>query len=224
MRRFPIITLSCAALAPLIAGCPHLDESAGAHCEETATVVALDEQTVLGFSAQQVLDNLGGTRTATLEYAEDAGSASLVIELLHSGGEARYVESVAVYPENGNEMDLAAPECSSRLDIDITATFVTDDGVFDESWELPLAASAADAASFRLSDLQPDDFAGSYDFMGFDPADYDEVHTSVWAAFDTGGPRGSVSEMAELTEEGGPDSAAMAENLEVATWDGDEQF
>jgi hypothetical protein len=38
--------------------------------------------------------------------------------------------------------------------------------------------------------------------MGFDPAEYDEVHTSVWAAFDTGGPRGSVSEMAELTEEG----------------------
>ncbi len=53
---------------------------------------------------------LGGTRTATLEYAEEGGAASLVIELLHSGGEARYVESVAVYPENGNEMDLAAPE------------------------------------------------------------------------------------------------------------------
>jgi hypothetical protein len=223
MRRFAIISFSLVALAPLVAGCPHLDEASGAYCEETTTVVTLDEQTVLGFSAQQVLDNLGGIQTAILEYDEGGGTTGLAIELLHDGGEARYVESVAVYPDNGNEMDLSAILCEARVDIDITATFVTDDGVFAESWELPLAATAEDAASFSLSDLQPADFQGSYDFMGFDPAEYDEVHTSVWAAFDMGGPRGSVNEMAELTEDGGPDSAAMAENREVATWDGEEE-
>ncbi|MDP7112667.1 MAG: hypothetical protein QGH45_11925 [Myxococcota bacterium] len=223
MRRFAIIPLSLAAISPLVAGCPHLDEASGAYCEETATVVSLDEETVLGFSPQQVLETLGGTHSVTLEYGEDGDSAGLTIELLHDGGEARYVESVAVYPDSGQEMDTAAVQCESRVDIDITTTFATDDGVFAESWELPLAATAGDAASFSLSDLQPADFQGSYDFMAFDPAEYDEVHTSVWAAFDMGGPRGYVSETAELTEDGGPDSAAMAENREIATWQSGEE-
>ncbi len=222
----PLMTLSTFAIVIALSGCPeedpNLDEGASAYCEETRTAVALDEQTALGFSAQEVIDALVFAHETDLDYA-DGTIAALTLDLIHDGGEARYVDSVAVYPEGDEEMDLGAILCEAYVEIDVTVDFVTDDGVFDESWELPLQATAADAASFGLSDLTPDDFTGSYDFLAFDPADFDEVTTSVWAAFDMGGPRGEISEMAtsESQDEGG-EGVASAENQSVATWDGED--
>jgi hypothetical protein len=222
----PFLALSTFAVVIALCGCPeedpNLDEGASAYCEETATVVALDELTDLGFTAQEVIDALVFTHETDLDFT-DGGSAALTIDLLFDGGEVRYVDSVAVYPEGDEEMAAGAILCEAYVEIDVTVDFVTDDGVFDESWELPLQATAADAASFGLSDLTPDDFTGTYDFMAFDPAEHDGVTTSVWAAFDMGGPRGEISEMAtsESQDEGG-EGVASAENQTVASWDGED--
>jgi len=221
----PLIPLSTLIAVIAFAGCrdenQNLDET-GAYCEETSTVIDLDEQTALGFAAQEVIDALAFVHETDLVYG-DGGTAALTIDLRFDGGEARYVDSEAVYPDGVSEA--SAILCDSYVEIDVTVDFFTDDGVFDETWALPLEATAADAASFRLNDLTPDDFAGSYDFLAFDPAEYDEVTTSVWAAFDMGGPRGDISEIATAETQGdGDEGVAFAENQTVASWDGEDLF
>ena len=226
LRIFTILTTLAALVA--FTGCdedaPNLDETAGAFCEETPTVTALDEVTALGFSAQEVIDALVFPYLTDLEYA-DGSLAALTIYLVYDAGEVRYVDSVAVYPEGEDQAELGAILCDPYIEIDITAAIATDDGVFDESWELPLRATAADAASFSLNDLTPDDFTGDYDFMAFDPNDHDEVTTSIYAAFDMGGPRGEITETATSESQGdGNEGVASAENQAVAFWDGEDQL
>ncbi len=223
---FRIISI-LTTLAALIAfsGCdeedPNLAEDAGAFCEETPTVITLDEVTALGFSAQEVIDAVVFPYLTDLEYA-DGSLAALSMYLVYDAGELRYVDSVAVYPEGDDQAELGAILCDPYVEIDITAAIATDDGIFDESWELPLVATAADAASFWLNDLTPDDFTGDYDYMAFDPADYDEVTTSIYAAFDSAGPRGEIAEMATSeSDDGGGEGVASAENQAVAFWEGE---
>lgn len=223
----PLITLSALIAVVACTGCghenQHLDEAAAAYCQETRTAVAVDEQTALGFAAQEVIDTLVFTHEADLDYG-DGTFAALTLDLLFDNGEVNFVDSVAVYPEGDGAEAAGAILCESFVEIEITVDFSTDDGIFDESWQLPLQATTSDAASFRLDDLTPDDFAGSYDLMAFDPADHDEVTTSVWAAFDMGGSRGDITEIAtsESPNDDDGEGVASAENQTVASWDGED--
>ncbi len=220
MRNTILASLTMLPFVALV-GCKFGTADEGAYCEDTATVLAMDEVSELGFSGNDVLDNLEGEHSAVMRWLESNADTALTMDVLYDGGEVRFIESVAVYPDNngiGNTME-AAIDCQDRLEVDVAVTFATEDGAFDEDWDVALRSTAADAADFTLADRDPADFTGTYDFVAFDPAEWDDVNTSIHAAVDTGGLRGTVDEMAEVVEDdSGPDGTAMAALETVAQW------
>lgn len=214
--------LASLTMLPFVAlvGCKFGTADEGAYCEDTATVLAMDEVSELGFSGNDVLDNLEGERSTVMRYLESGTDTGLTMDVRYDGGEVRFVESVAVYPDHdgiGNTME-AAIDCQDRLEIDVAVTFASGDGVFDEDWDVALRSTDPSAGDFDLADLDPTDFSGTYDFIAFDPAEWDDVWTSVHAGIDAGGLRGTVDEMGEKVEDDGPDGTAMAAMTTVAQW------
>lgn len=213
--------LASLMLLPAVAlvGCPQPANDEGAYCKDTATVLTMDEVSELGFSGADVLDNVEGLHDSTLTWTLDGDTTELIMDVLYDGGEARFIVSEAVYPDDGgmeNDMEII---CDDRVEIDVAVTLSTDDLVLDESWTVALRALDATAASFLLYDLDPTDFTGTYDFMAFDPAEWDEVVTSISAGVNADGAFGTMDETASKVEDiDGPDSAATASLKNIAEW------
>lgn len=96
MSRLPIL-LSVIALG----ACDSLgprggDDTASEHawnpCTATTTVVAFDEVTALGFSAEELMTAVGGPRAEVFEWTTTGDTTDLTLELLYAGGEVRFVD------------------------------------------------------------------------------------------------------------------------------------
>lgn len=119
--------------------------------EETVTIIDDPNATLPGFDGV-VADYLGmieGTFVGQFEWLpndgptmiEHAGTMSpLTVTVSHDGGEIRLteVELVGEFP-NGNN---GGVPCSNILEIDVTLGFATEDGLFAETFMVPISISS----------------------------------------------------------------------------------
>jgi hypothetical protein len=207
-----------AASLLVIAACPRADEGEGPFCEDTATVVALDEDTALGLPAR-VLTDLAVTPSpfaATLTLAR-GGTTPLTL-LVDEVGEARFVDSEAVYPDDG-VFPAIAIECPDRVELDVTGHFTSDDGAFAEVFPTTLRATAADTATFSAV-LDATTLQGSHDAtLDVDEPDIATLDVVIDATFDAAGSHGLVHTVATGEEQCvGNECTAWAADIEVGTW------
>lgn len=108
-------------------------------CDFTSTIVAPDDASRTGFSAEGVITALGDT-AASLTWAE-GGGAALTLGLARDGEPVQLLDQEPVR---------ADAECPDLLAIPVTLMFTTDDGAFTERWSATLYASGQTTASTDL--------------------------------------------------------------------------
>jgi len=153
-----------------------------------------DEVTPLGFSPAELLADVSGQYSTTLEWLlpegepawfGDAGTeVGLEIGIEYDGGEFRYLESL--------DCPGSCPlTCASRVDLDARASFRSDDGLFDEEWSIDLGAREVDTAFFLVFPFDPDATDGTLASSAFVVEDGFEILSySIFSRFETGTPRG----------------------------------
>lgn len=192
------------------------------YCEDVATALAMDEVSPLGFSGADVLAFAAGTKDETLVYARrGVDDTPLTLELGSVDG-ARFVQSTAVYPDEGGVQADIGVVCDDRVEVDVAVELITADGAFDEAWQGALVAISGDAASTR-HELDPDALGGTYDMdVDIDVADYDArslwVEIQLDAIGTSGAIRGQVSGEEDCTS---GDCAAWSSEVVVGTWGGE---
>ncbi len=162
-------------------------------CEQTATVVGLEDANVTDRTAQQVLDVALGEYAGGMEwfaegpvqYQGDLGPSGATVELSYAGGEARSVEGVLV---EACEHDGPCP-CPSLLEIDAGMRITTEDGTIDETYAVVLTYSEGDDSGFNPSGItirhpfDPDASGGSLSTGDFS---VDEAFEITELSFDLG--------------------------------------
>jgi hypothetical protein len=147
-------------------------------CEPEPTEIAFDDDG-LGFSASDVLEVAGGTRTAelaweapatrelqpgvTLSFGPEQGQTSLELSVEYQGGPTRRVHYVL--PESDAEgpviaMDAVCPE--DTLEVEVVVTARTAGGALDETFTTSLVAQDPQMATLSQS-LELDALAGSFE-------------------------------------------------------------
>lgn len=126
--------------------------------------IALEATSSLGFSGADVLEALGARQTRTLTY-EGGATTALELALAYASGSVELVEQEFRSDDSGRETASSgaeiAIECSDVLELELTLTFETDDGAFDEAWPVRLAADTASTARvFHAFD--PDALSGTF--------------------------------------------------------------
>ena len=122
---------SVTLLTLVLAGCttPSDDNQTGdpaaVACTGTETYLTLDETSPLGFSGQDLLENVAATHTVTLNWTNGT-SSSLELDLEHDStfqdnGQVIYFE---------NETDHSS--CYSELYVPVQLSLVTSDGLLNE--------------------------------------------------------------------------------------------
>ncbi len=171
------------------------------YCENTATVLGLDEISPLGFTGLELLELAEGTHQETFHYEldQDRDSSPLTFSIHHDGGEVRYITSEAIHLDSaGTAMDIDV-ECPDRVEIDVRVSLNTEDGLFDEAWEpLTLQGSSPDYARVQVS---LDAFSGALELRDYASTDADEVQATVYVGFDDTGSYGDISGHASGTED-----------------------
>lgn len=142
-------------------GGPRLEGATGLapNCEETERELAFSEMTPLGFSAEELVDTIGGEHTTTLSwlppqsisYGPEMGESALSLTVEALGSAAYVMRS----PAQGNESDGTeeiADVCEDSVVVDATLGLRTEGGAFDETVQVRLDGRSVDAAttSFTL--------------------------------------------------------------------------
>lgn len=206
-------------LALVALGCHRGGEEDLAYCAETATAVELSAETPLGFTAQSVADlaTSGAPWAPTLTW-ERGGTTPLAIGF-GAPTAARFVASEPEYPEDG--MDLAIV-CFDRVEVDLPATFATDDGAFDEAWDVTLwrLEEVDPPAARTFVEFDPFALTGTYD-VTLDAAEteYETMTLFLDGTFDGTATTGTLTVQVTGEEEcEGNECTAWAAEHDVATW------
>lgn len=216
----------------LLTACPdnNKDDTGAADdlwsCDETATTLSLDEVSALGFSGQTIVDVASGTHAATFTYV-DGSTTGLTLEATTPGA-VRYIEATPPAPDSSATEDLAwdtggGDACPDRVEVDMTLSFVTQDGAFAESWDMTMRSEDGATVSF-YAQLDPSGFAGTFDLVDHVTAtDWDELSAWVSGSIDATGTSGEISGQASGADEceDGDECSAWAEMVEVGTWAGE---
>jgi len=187
--------------------------------------LALDAASPLGFSAAQLLAALGAEHNATLTYA-DGSTTPLQVAIEYEGGGVEFVDRAFRSDGSGEEQASTgieiALDCSDVVEVEVTLTFATDDGAFDEAWPVTLSADTASTAR-AYSQIALDELTGSFELSRVDSeADasrFDAVSAEL--ALDLVGTLWS-GDLSGLGEDHGdtsnPDSVVSATSLPIATF------
>ncbi len=128
----------------------------GINCNfDSPLELELDQESELGFSANDVLAEMGGSYEDTWTWADGSTSVA-TLKLEHRSGDVLYRQSQPLpdLPEEG-------PPCAHQLEIPATLTLSTDDGRLDERWPVRLVTSNGTWA--ELSSAEPiEQLRGSY--------------------------------------------------------------
>lgn len=189
----------------------------GPHCEETASVVALDEVTPLGTSAEEILAGLTLSEETSIQYERaDYGYANLEFAFV-PGAEARFVDSEAVFPEGGAHSDVD-PLCYDRIEIDGVVTLESADGRFVEA--LGVTFRSGEDFTGIHHELDHTALAGTFDIDHFLAMEhYEDVVLWLDVTWADGDSQGVIAGQVSGSECEDEDCAAWAEQVEVATWD-----
>lgn len=188
------------------------------YCEENAVPIGIDEVSELGFSADEVLSLALGEHLGEVSW--DRGSDAAISVSVGSVGEARFIDAEVVQPEGGDTLDIWV-ECPDRVEVDVVLELSTDDGWFDESFELALYSFEGSEARFH-QELELDALAGSFDIEpDVTSVDYDELRAWVSGSFDEEGLVGVVEGQASGEDEceDGEPCSAWAEMVEIGSFE-----
>lgn len=204
----------------LVAGCQKETADEGWTCQDTPTTIGMSDPTALGFTAEAALAHATASESATLTYA-DATTTPLTLGFA-SAGTARFVDSEPVYEGDGDEVTLIEIDCFDRVEVAGTFTFVTDDGLFDESFDASLSATVAEEATISAS-LDLDALGGTFEIEPFvDTTDpWDDARAWIQATFVAGVSRGVVDGQVSGSDpdcEAGDACTAWAAQVAVGTW------
>lgn len=122
---------TCLAILLLILSASSVSSVDMPYCADTVYEIDLDQTTSLGFSPRDLLNLAGGTKYIDWTWDYREGSTKLVIRTANTTQTARYIDSVAVYPNGAPEVHIICPD---RVEVDAWVTFATDDGAFNERW------------------------------------------------------------------------------------------
>jgi hypothetical protein len=148
------------------------NESGDSDCVEESTVLAADEASPLGFSADEALAGISGTRSGTLTWVDEmiisdefrATELPITLALAYDGGAITFVEAT----DSGEVPD---PFCVSRVEIEVKVDFASDGGEFAETGAGIVRATSADAVELYPLKLFPPALTGTLDLdalMGLD--------------------------------------------------------
>lgn len=203
------------ALVPLMFACGEVNEDSWfPGCDETTTVLDIDEVSNLGFSGTELFDALGGIRTYTGEY--DIGGTAETTETLTLGsGDVLLVERVESQPPEGftGAIPAIAVICDDTVQVPVDVTVSTDDGTFEESATAVLEGSTVDRATWS-AEIAAGGLSGSFDESTVDTSRYD-----TWG-YTLSGTRSDVGDSGELVliGEGETPDTAFAEATYLLTW------
>ena len=169
-------------------------------CQRVETALAYSDVSVLGFSAEELLDSVDTAATTPLLYADDT-STSLSMEIEVSTTDVLFVEHKG---------------CGSAVEIQGVLSLVSDDGQFNESMEVVFTGSALGELSSFVS-VDPTSIQGSYSLDPSETTGLSELEISVRASFLQGGVIGEINWQG--TEESG-DTVIRHSNL-IAYWETD---
>jgi hypothetical protein len=180
----------------------------GEDCVEDTTVIGPTDDSGLGFTAQDVLDNIVGNYPDTVVWSAAEGpayyhmpgtSVGLSIDVSFGGGEVRYVEATP-----GDWCDGACADfCESRLEIDGFLALASGDGVLDENLGVVFTATSATEAAYYVT-FDPDQTQGTLSSESFVIADGNTVDTLiVEGSISDGAISGSIAVQFALSGDGG---------------------
>lgn len=200
-------------------GLDNKTEMEGPRCEDTRTVLAPEEVSALGFSANDLLPLTEGDFSETLIY-KDQSSTALLLSFTPDLSAVAFVDSEAVYPDTeGANTAVIGVICDDRLEVGGTLAFSTADGLFADVFTGVLSAMEAATASMSI-DLMEQDSAGTFEPESYPTDVYDSMNMSLVATWNAGGSNGAISG-STLHDEGcdGDVCSASSEGLEVGSWE-----
>jgi hypothetical protein len=181
---------ACSTASPQAAGGAPSGGQTGSEmpgCVEVVrTPLDRDEESLLGFRADEVLAFVAGEHTEVLTW-EGGTNTDLTITVSYLGGAVEHIESE--WRENGTEM--AADDCPDMLSVEVHVQATTTDGALDETWTTHVFATTSAAAHIGVT-LEPDDFQGTLDVARFAP-DADDLDLYFYVGFDSVGISGELS-------------------------------
>lgn len=181
-------------------------------CEESRTALTRDEVSSLGFSVGSLLDTIAGQKAVPFTW-EDGTSTTLHIEVVYPDGEMNFVNAEPVETGGQEYADAAAAICDDYVEVGVALSFKTDDGAFDETWQLKVTSLEGTLGAFNV-DIDPDALTGTYDYKYLNPADYDEVIAYMSGQISAESSTGTLSEQGSKVD----GETASATAVDAATW------
>lgn len=185
-------------------------------CVETRTPLGPDDMTPLGSTVRETFAHADGEHLAKLRWKNGAETE---LRLFVSPSESIQAELVERKEDrNGSNLDIAII-CEDTVEANVSATFATEDGAFDESFgDLRLTAvRVMDGLSLRGAQaLDLEELHGSYVPTELSPSEYDRiVQASIEFSLEEDRFEGSFRYIAEKTS-GDSVSAGL---VTAATWE-----
>ena len=201
------------ALGFLSTGCTQDGQEANSSsCEETRTALTRDEVSTLGFSVGSLVDTIAGERMIPFNW-EDGSSTTLHIQVVYSDGIMNFVDAEPSETSGQEYTDAPAAICDDYVEVGVALSFKTDDGAFDETWQLNVTSLEGTIAGFNV-DIDPETLHGTYDFTYVNPTDFDEVIAYMSGQISANSSTGTLYEQGSKTD----GDTASATAVEAATW------
>ena len=197
------------------------------HCDATETDLAWDEESPLGFSAEQAMDTLSGPWSAAATTL--VSPSTTLLAQVQSTGEARFVDlEPAEAPEGAAVADLYVI-CDDYLAVEIELAIATGDDQLDDLWaldlqvpdpagELPVEVDETTGiptqASFAL-EMEVAELGGEVDLTGYD---VDEADASSIYSFGHVGADGATDGSVELLREYNDAESSTQTSDELVQW------
>lgn len=198
----------------------------GGGCVESgSTPVQLDEQTELGFSAQQVLAFVEGTHDETLtwhpqalaSYGPESGEHALTLTVTRKDTSARLTRYKSAWAAGGAEIALAGDGCSPALELDVHVELRSDEGALDETFDTTLRARSSQKVAL-FERLDHEDLGGSFEVTEFHQPRYRIAQLDLSATFTAFGTSGALNVVFEQPSEDGSAIGAAAGQGPLASW------
>ncbi|MES2641631.1 MAG: hypothetical protein V4850_19220 [Myxococcota bacterium] len=156
-------------------------------CISTPSAVDSADATALGYSADDLIAQLGTATTQTLTWVGDESETTLTVELTGGAGDVRFIDNEV---ESGGD----PASCEDSLEVDTNVAISTADGVFAETWAVTLHAYTVDSASFT-QDLDAAALIGTFDKWDYADAtaDYESLGAEMSVSLVPDGGSGEVT-------------------------------
>lgn len=165
--------LAYASLAVVSIACAggQVGEESGAVCDPVERqALGRDMTSPLGFSADQLIDEVAGSFSGSVSWADDTSSPA-ELTVTYAGGVIEFQDREWI---GDGSQELSLGDCNDVVALEVEVTATSDDGRLAEAWTTTLLAERRDAATFWIS---PQGFVGSLDPASFAPSDGDVTST-----------------------------------------------